>query len=58
MDKKIIQKLPIVLPEKHPLQEIPAESGIPVSEEELDLIPNDEEVETPPYDPPVEGEGP
>lgn len=58
MEKKLNKKPTIALPEKHPLQELPVESEFPISEEELDVIPNDEMEETPPYEPPVEGEGP
>lgn len=58
MEKKINKKATIALPEKHPLQELPVELDTPMSEEELDAILNDETEDTPPYEPPVEGEGP
>ncbi len=57
--KKKVNKQPaIALPEKHPLEEPPAEPDIPISEEDLDNLPDEEIEETPPYEPPPEGEGP
>jgi hypothetical protein len=57
--KKTIKQPVIVLPEKHPLEEPPAEPDDSViSEEDLDKIPDEEEEEVPPYEPPVPGEGP
>jgi hypothetical protein len=57
--KKTVNKQPsIVLPEKHPLEEPPAEPDIAISEEDLDSLPDEEIEETLPYEPPPEGEGP
>lgn len=48
----------IPAPEKHPLMEPPEPEVTNISEEDLDKIPDEEIEETPPYEPPVEGEGP
>jgi len=47
------------LPEKHPMKEPSVESEETIiSEEELDKIPDEEQEEKPPYEPPAPGEGP
>jgi hypothetical protein len=58
MEKKKNRKPVIAIPEKHPLQEIPVDLESTISEEDLDAITNDEAEDAPPYEPPVEGEGP
>lgn len=55
--KKIIKQPVITLPEKHRLEEPPVDDSV-ISEEDLDKIPDEEEEEVPPYEPPVPGEGP
>jgi len=58
--KRREEKLPVVPPEKHPLEQLPEMENEPIlSEEDLDKIPGEEEEEeNPKYEPPPPGEGP
>lgn len=58
--KKIKEKLPIILPSLKKTDADPEDlrTEKETVEEELDKIPEEDPLETPPYEPPEPGEGP
>lgn len=58
-NKKKIEHSEIAFPEKHPLEPLPDEPvDTPLSEEELDKIPDEDQEESLLYEEPAPGEGP